>query len=92
MVGAMMAALLMMASVPAIADHLDDNGVFEDNGVFDDDDDDGDEIEDVDVEDAFFDGDDVCVLVVTEFEDDSTDVDEECVDVEDAFFDEEDFF
>ncbi len=72
------------SAVPAVAQvSLDNDGVF---------DDDGDEIDDVDVEDAFFDGDDVCVIVVTEFEDGSTDVDEECVDVEDAVFGEEDFF
>jgi hypothetical protein len=40
------------------------------------------------VEDAFFDGDDVCVLVIIEFEDGSTHVDAECVDIEDVrFFD-----
>ncbi len=101
-VSAMLAALVVTAA-PAMASHSDsDSGsVFSDDRDFGDEDDfgddedfddeDGDEIDDVDVEDAFFDGDDVCVLVVTEFEDGSTDVDEECVDIEDAFFDDEDF-
>lgn len=89
---ALLVAMLGASAVPAMAQvDLDNDGIFDDdNGIFDDDDeDDGDEIDDVDVEDAFFDGDDVCVLVVIEFEDGSTDVDEECVDIEDArFFDE----
>ncbi len=90
---ALLAAMLGASAVPAVAQvSLDNDGIFDDdNGIFDDEDD-GDEIDDVDVEEAFFDGDDVCVLVVIEFEDGSTDVDEECVDVEDAVFGEEDFF
>jgi hypothetical protein len=92
---ALLVAMVGASAVPAMAQvNLDNNnnnaGVFDDdddNGIFDDDgDDDGDEIDDVDVEEAFFDGDDVCVLVVTEFEDGSTDVDEECVDVGEASF------
>jgi hypothetical protein len=75
------------SAVPAMAQVNLDNNNNNNAGIFDDDDDDdGDEIDDVDVEEAFIDGDDVCVLVVTEFEDGSTDVDEECVDVEDASF------
>jgi len=80
-----MAAMMVGMAAPAMANDLfddDHDGIFDDdNGIFDDDEDDGDEIDDVDVEGAFFDGDDVCVLVVIEYEDGSVDVDEECVDV-----------
>jgi hypothetical protein len=91
---ALLVAMVGASAVPAMAQvNLDNNnnnnaGVFDDdNGTFGGgDDDEGDEIDDVDVEEAFVDGDDVCVLVVTEFEDGSTDVDEECVDVGEASF------
>ena len=93
---ALLVAMMGVSAVPAMAQvDLNNDGIFEDdNGIFDDDDDDddGDEIEDVDVEEAFFDGDDVCVLVVIEYEDGSTDVDDECVDVEEAFFFDGNFF
>ena len=84
---ALLVAMVGASAVPAMAQvNLDNNNNNNNNaGIFDDDDDDdGDEIDDVDVEEAFIDGDDVCVLVVTEFEDGSTAVDEECVDVENA--------
>ena len=84
---ALLVAMVGASAVPAMAQVNLDNNNNNNAGIFDDDDDDdGDEIDDVDVEEAFIDGDDVCVLVVTEFEDGSTDVDEECVDVEDASF------
>ena len=86
---ALLVDMVGASAVPAMAQvNLDNNNNNNNAGIFDDDDDDddGDEIDDVDVEEAFIDGDDVCVLVVTEFEDGSTDVDEECVDVEDASF------
>ncbi len=93
---ALLVAMLGASAVPAMAQvDLDNEGIFDDdNGIFDDDDEDedGDVIDDVDVEGAFFDGDDVCVLVVIEYEDGSVDVDEECVDVEDAFFFDRNFF
>ena len=85
---ALLVALVGASAVPAMA-QVDSNndGVFEDNGIFDEDEgDDGDIIDDVDVEEAFFDGDDVCVRVVVEYEDGSVDVDDECVDVGEAFF------
>src|SRR5215212_9978543 len=60
-----------------------DDGIFDDDDEDNDDDDDGDEIDDVEVGDAFLDDGDICVPVVIEFEDDSTDTDTECEDAED---------
>ncbi len=40
----------------------------------------------MDVSDAYFSGDDVCVLVEIEYEDGSTEFEEECVDIEDAIW------
>jgi hypothetical protein len=67
---ALLAAMVATSSVPAAAQaDLDGDGVGDDSSIFDeedndeegifDDDEDGDEIDNVDVEDAFIDGDDM---------------------------------
>ena len=87
---ALLTAMLGSSALPAAADvdfehdgiFDDDDGIFGEEGIFgDDDDDDGDDIDDVDVEGPFLRGDDVCVVVVIEFEDGTTDTDVECEDV-----------
>ena len=89
---ALLAAMVAASTTPAFADidGLDNESIFNNDnnhdGIFDEDDednDDGDEIDDVEVGDAFLDDSDICVPVVIEFEDDSTDTDTECEDVED---------
>jgi len=87
---ALLAAMMGSFALPAMADVDFDNdgifdhddGIFGDEGIFgDDDNDDGDDINDVDVGPAFLRGDDICVVVVIEFEDGTTDTDVECEDV-----------
>ena len=92
---ALLAAMVAASTTPAFADidGLDNESIFNNDndhdGIFDEDDednddeDDGDEIDDVEVGDAFLDDGDICVPVVIEFEDGSTDTDIECEDAED---------
>ncbi len=77
---ALLAMLVAVSAAPAMAREDIDRECF----PFCDDhhhngDHDGDGIEDVDVEGPFLVGDEICVFVITEFEDDDVDVDEECV-------------
>jgi hypothetical protein len=93
--------MVAASAIPAVADieDFDQNSILDDNDSNDDDndsfedddgdeEDNGDEIANVDVGEAFFDSGEVCVPVVIEFEDGSTDVDEQCedVDLEDVSF------
>jgi hypothetical protein len=64
---------------------LDDISIFGDGNDDDDEEDDGDELDDVDVGDAFLDGSDICVLVVSTFEDGSTEEDEACTNASEFF-------
>jgi len=75
---ALLTMLMAVSAAPAMADGDIDRECFP---FCDNHDDDGDEIDDVDVEGPFLVGDDICVFVVTEFEDDDVDVDRECVDL-----------
>jgi hypothetical protein len=75
--------MLVASAVPAMGEvDLDGDGVLDDISIFgdgnDDEDADGYELDDVEVGDAFLDGNDICVPVVTTFEDGSTDEDEAC--------------
>ena len=90
---ALLVAMLAASAAPAMAQvDLDGDGLLDDSSIFgdgnDDDDDeeedDGDELDDVDAGEAFLDGSDICVLVVTTFEDGSTDEDEACTNASDS--------
>src|SRR5215212_7486101 len=86
---ALLAAMVAASATTAVADidGSDNESIFDndndDDGIFD-------EIDDVDVGDAFFADGDICVPVVIEFEDGSTDTDTECEDVDDDVIDVED--
>jgi hypothetical protein len=88
---ALWAAMLVAYAVPATAEvDIDGDGVLDDISVFGDgndeeEEDDGDEVDDVEVGDAFLDGDDICIPVVTTFEDGSTDEDEACMNASEFF-------
>jgi hypothetical protein len=80
---ALSGAMLVASAVPAMGEvDLDGDGVLDDISIFGDghdaEDADGYELDDVEVGDAFLDGNDICVPVVTTFEDGSTDEDEAC--------------
>ena len=82
---ASLVAMFVASAVPAMAQvDLDGDGVLDDSSFFGDendaeeDDDGDDEVDDVEVGDPFLDGNEVCIPVVTTFEDGSTDEDEDC--------------
>jgi hypothetical protein len=91
---ALLAAMVATSSVPAAAQvDIDGDGVADDSssifdgedndeeGILDDDEEeDGDEISDVEVGDAFVDGNNICVPVLITYDDGSTDEYDECTD------------
>jgi len=71
-------------SVPAVAQvGLQGHGIFDDSSIFDDEEndaeEDGDEVNNVEVGNAFLDGDDICLPMLITFVDGSTDEVEKCV-------------
>jgi hypothetical protein len=82
---ALLAAMVTAFSVPAVAQvGPEGDGIFDDSSIFDDEEndaeEDGDEINHLEVGDAFLDDDEICVPVLLTFVDGSTDDVEECVD------------
>ena len=87
---ALLAAMVTAFSVPAVAQAgLQGDGIFDDSSIFDDEEndaeEDGDEINHLEVGDTFLDGDEICVPVLLTFVDGSTDDVEECVDASDLW-------
>jgi hypothetical protein len=83
----MLAASAVSAAMGEV--DLDGDGLLDAISIFgdgnDDEEGDGDELDDVDVGDAFLDGNDICVPVVTTFEDGSKDEDEACTNASEFF-------
>ena len=81
---ALLAAMVTAFSVPAVAQvGLQGHGIFDDSSIFDDEEndaeEDGDEVNNVEVGNAFLDGDDICLPMLITFVDGSTDEVEKCV-------------
>jgi hypothetical protein len=82
---ALLAAMVTAFSVPAVAQvGPEGDGILDDSSIFDDEEndaeEDGDEINHLEVGDVFLDDDEICVPVLLTFVDGSTDDVEECVD------------
>jgi hypothetical protein len=82
--------MLVASAGPVTAEvDLDGDDVLDDISIFgdgnDDEEGDSDDLDDVDVGDAFLDGNHICVPVVTTFEDGSTEEDEACTNASEFF-------
>jgi hypothetical protein len=87
---ALLVTMLVASAGPVTAEvDLDGDDVLDDISIFgdgnDDEEGDSDELDDVEVGDAFLDGNDICVPVVTTFEDGSTEEDEACTNASESF-------